>query len=523
MRLTGPVIPAVVAMAAALALAATPAHATFPGQPNTGTTAFHTNRDGNFEIYKMDDTGNNETRLTNNTASDLTPSWSVDGSKIAFVSNRNGNLEIYTMNADGSAQTRITTNTVDDAQPDWSPSGQLVFTSNRHGNYEIYKMNADGTNVIRLTNNAAVDSWAAWSPDGTKLAFQSIRDGDYDIYKMNADGTAQTNLTNNTALDEYPNWNSRGSRIFYDSNADGTRTDIWTTDLNGITNPWLGTDSATADTAPAPWPGGDHVVKFSAGPSGDTNIYSYCQGACPGIRQHTEAAGVDEFPDTVALVNDYARPKGASPMRIALVPAYKVCDANDPRDQNATHSGALNSLSCVPPTPESTYLTVGTPGFNGAPANSVGSVTLTVLTGDPLTAQNEADIRINVSDTDVRCVGVSGGCTNGAMSDYADDLRFDTAFRITDKSNGGQGSGTVLDLPFRFNIPCATTASTTIGSTCSINTTVNSLFGSTAITESRRGIWQQTDLVRLYDGGADGVASTTADNQLFQAGGLFVP
>jgi Tol biopolymer transport system component len=60
-------------------------------------------------------------------------------------------------------------------------------------------------------------------------------------------------------------------------------------------------------------------------------------------------------------------------------------------------------------------------------------------------------------------------------------------------------------------------AFTSIGST--INTTVNTLFGSTAITESKRAIWQLTDIVRIYDGGADGVASTTGDNQLFQAGG----
>jgi hypothetical protein len=177
----------------------------------------------------------------------------------------------------------------------------------------------------------------------------------------------------------------------------------------------------------------------------------------------------------------------------------------------------------VPPTPESTYLTVGTPNFNGAAANSVGSVKLTVLVGNPSTSQNEADVRIAVSDTDVRCLGVSGGCTNGALADYADDLRFDTAFRITDGSNGGTGAGTVVDLPVRFSVPCTTTASTTVGSTCSINTTVNTLFGSTAITESRRAIWQLTDLVRLYDGGADGVASTTADNTLFQMGGVFIP
>jgi hypothetical protein len=81
----------------------------------------------------------------------------------------------------------------------------------------------------------------------------------------------------------------------------------------------------------------------------------------------------------------------------------------------------------------------------------------------------------------------------------------------------------VVDLPVRFSVPCATNTSASIGSTCSANTTINTLFGSSAITDGRRAIWQQTDVVKLYDGGADGVASTTADNQLFQVGGLFAP
>jgi dipeptidyl aminopeptidase/acylaminoacyl peptidase len=503
----------------ALGLAA-PSHATFPGAD--GKIAFHSNRDGNFEIYAMEPDGSSQTRLTTNSAVDLTPSWSPDGAKIAFVSTRDSNLEIYTMNANGSGQSRITTSAFEEAQPDWSPDGtQLLFTTNRDGNYEIYKMNANGTGVVRLTNNAAVDAWAAWSPDGTKIAFQSNRDGDYDIYKMNADASGQTKLTTNTALDEYPNWNSRGSRIFYDSNVDGTGSDIWWTDLNGNATLWWGFDTGTTDYAPSPWPAGDYVQRYSAGTGANTDIHSYCQGACTGGRQLTNATGVDEFPDQQPVTHNYARPKGATPLNVPLVPAYELCNPNTP--PNATHGGALNSLACVPPTPESNYLTVGTPNFNGAVANNTGSVKLDVVVGNPSTQQNEADLKITMSDTDVRCVGVSGGCTNGALSDYADDLRFDTTFRITDGANGGTGAGTVVDLPVRFSVPCATTAATTIGSTCSINTTVNTLFGPTAITESQRAIWQLTDIVRLYDGGADGVASTTGDNQLFQAGGVFIP
>ncbi len=38
------------------------------------------------------------------------PSWSSDGKRIAFHSDRDGNLEIYTMAADGSDVVRVTNN-----------------------------------------------------------------------------------------------------------------------------------------------------------------------------------------------------------------------------------------------------------------------------------------------------------------------------------------------------------------------------------------------------------------------------
>jgi Tol biopolymer transport system component len=48
-------------------------------------------------------------------------SWSPGGSKIAFVANRDGNFEIYVMDADGSNQTRLTNNPATDWMPSWSP------------------------------------------------------------------------------------------------------------------------------------------------------------------------------------------------------------------------------------------------------------------------------------------------------------------------------------------------------------------------------------------------------------------
>ncbi|MBT4482129.1 MAG: hypothetical protein HOC71_00455 [Candidatus Latescibacteria bacterium] len=170
----------------------------------TGKIAFVSGRDGNDEIYVMTSDGSNQIRLTNNSANDLGPSWSPDGSIIAFYSDRDGNFEIYVM---GLNQTRLTDNSTDDRGPSWSPDGsQIAFHSNRDDNAEIYVMDADGSNQIRLTYNSAWDLSPSWSPDGLKIAFDSDRDDHFEIYVMDADGSNQTRLTYYSAGDSQPSW-----------------------------------------------------------------------------------------------------------------------------------------------------------------------------------------------------------------------------------------------------------------------------------------------------------------------------
>jgi Tol biopolymer transport system component len=500
------------ACVSSLALAP-PAHAGFPG--TEGKIAFQTNRDGNYEIYEMNANGTAQTRITNNPATDVQPAWSADGTRIAFTSNRDGNDEIYVMNADGSSQTRLTSNPASDAQPGWSADGtKLVFASNRDGNNEIYTMNADGSAQTRITNNSGADNFPVWSPDGTKIAFQSHRDGNWEIYKMNPDGTAQTNLTNNAAYDELPEWTPDATRVFFDSDRSGN-FEIYAMKADGTNVGVAWSIPDATDFGPAV-SGAGTLVWASNWFSSDYAITTTGSGGGNSLG----AAG--SYPDWQPVNRTYARPKAASPTRVSFVPAYKQCIEGVGGSANTTHRGSISAASCNAPTPESNYLTVGTPDFNGQPSNYTGSVRLDVKLTTP------EDGLITVSNVDVRCQRTSGGCSNGALADYTDDLRFEAVFRITDKGNGPFATGpsvngTVTDLPLRFNVPCTATASTTIGSTCSVSTTINTVFGSSAIVASQRAIWQLNGNVSLYDGGADGVASTTADNTLFAVGGLFFP
>jgi TolB protein len=173
--------------------------------------------DCNADIYVMDSSGSNITRLTKNPGYDFYPSWSPDGQWIVFTSERDGNREIYIMKSDGTNVIRLTENSTDDVSPSWSPNGrQIAFASNRGGKYDIYIMDNDGTNVIRLTDSLGWNGDPAWSPDGSLLAFVSNRDAlnpincmnncNSEIYLMNNDSTNVERLTNTPLMESSPAW-----------------------------------------------------------------------------------------------------------------------------------------------------------------------------------------------------------------------------------------------------------------------------------------------------------------------------
>jgi hypothetical protein len=80
---------------------------------------------------------------------------------------------------------------------------------------------------------------------------------------------------------------------------------------------------------------------------------------------------------------------------------------------------------------------------------------------------------------------------------------------------------TQQDLEFSVSVPCAPTADDTVGATCSTTTSADSVLPG-AIVEQRRTVWA-LNRTQVLDGGADGDADTTGDNQLFQTSGIFIP
>jgi Tol biopolymer transport system component len=181
------------------------------------------------QVYVMKTDGSGQKKLTG-TSNNTDPAWSPDSKQIAFSSDRDGNYEIYRMNADGSSPARLTFNDTEDADPAWSPDGSRIAYGSGYerinyfcglngiiqnplkldsainaGAGDIHVLRLDGTSDVALTttNN---NSDPAWSPDGSQLVFASRRDDNFEIYLMNSDGQAQKRLTQNQPGDLSPSW-----------------------------------------------------------------------------------------------------------------------------------------------------------------------------------------------------------------------------------------------------------------------------------------------------------------------------
>jgi TolB protein len=153
------------------------------------------------------------------------PTWAVSSDRIAFAWNVSGNFELYTANLDGSGLVRLTDTPDDELRPAWSPDGtELLYdvdVPDLTVERDLFIMNADGSGARQVATGGKYNYHGAWSPDGRSIAFVSHRDGNEEVYTLDLGDGTLTRLTNSSVHDGSPTWSVDGKSIIFESRRAG--------------------------------------------------------------------------------------------------------------------------------------------------------------------------------------------------------------------------------------------------------------------------------------------------------------
>lgn len=164
-----------------------------------GSIVFTSTRDGDLELYRMDQNGQNVVRLTHTPGYDGGAFFSPDCSKIVWRASRPSGkdledyqqllaeglvrpskLELFVANADGTDARQITYLNAAAFAPYFTPAADRVLFSTNAGDpagreFDIWAVNVDGTALEQITHTPGFDGFPMFSPDGKYLAFSSNR------------------------------------------------------------------------------------------------------------------------------------------------------------------------------------------------------------------------------------------------------------------------------------------------------------------------------------------------------------
>ena len=138
-------------------------------------------------IYIMPAKGGIPKRVTANGPSYL-HGWSPDKKDLIFTGERNGQYDIYKIDIETGIETRLTdANGLDDGS-EYTPDGKYIyFNSNRTGTMQIWRMKPDGSNQEQITFDVLNNWFPHISPDMQWIVFISfpkeVPSGDHPFYK----------------------------------------------------------------------------------------------------------------------------------------------------------------------------------------------------------------------------------------------------------------------------------------------------------------------------------------------------
>lgn len=224
------------------------------------------------ELFVMNAKGSGLRQLTHDGAYAGFPAWSPDGSKIAYTSYRGTDYipgclgfsicptDLYIIDAGGGTPTPLVSNdAASETTPTWSPDGtRLAFAEIADSNTGvIVTIRTDGTGRVELSPGGMV-FYPSWSPDGRWILFLRTQDGTNHIWTATPDDSGHHDVvdTHTDTNVGRPVWSPDGDLIAFARPYAGTAS-LWTIDAAGDRSPerlagWPGFDGAPIAWQPLP-------------------------------------------------------------------------------------------------------------------------------------------------------------------------------------------------------------------------------------------------------------------------------
>ena len=145
------------------------------------------------------------------------PAFSPDGSKIAFVSNKDGSAKIYVMpipkqgtDIKDIKPSLISKANRENSAPAWSPDGtKIAYCARTQGERQIWIFDFNTNLETQITSGKGHKENPAWAPNSLHLAFNTSDPKSSELFIINLNQTEAVQITFGPGEKRFPNWEPR--------------------------------------------------------------------------------------------------------------------------------------------------------------------------------------------------------------------------------------------------------------------------------------------------------------------------